>query len=266
MANSKALTLVSVTATAIACVSGWQYSAERNHRIAAQIALNTTERELAAAHAEIVQLKEKPVPPLPSPAPVAPAPPQVSAAANPSPLPSPESTIGSDNESGEIRQAAATARVSAIAKFVQLTDDQRERLAEKFKREAQGDSETESLEAIIGEENVTFYRNQVARAFDRARDESIEKEMLYLSRKLSMSRAQEAAVFTAMRDAEKNVDEELRDRTFSGKLERMLAEERLKQERISDALKGILSPEQYQAYLRNLSESSATDFTSLHGE
>lgn len=265
--------VLSVTATAIACFTGWQYSAERNEHISTRAELETVRHELAAARREIAELnKPRPAPPGVAPEPVGTAPRAAAAplvaTAHAEPAPSPAAPPSGHQPAPDETQVPiiANARVSAVGRFVQLTDAQRARLTEKFTREAQGESGTESLETIIGEENAAFYRNQVSRAFERAREESLEKEVLYLSRRLSMNSEQEKAVWNAIRDAEKNVSEELRVRTFKGKLDRMLAEERLKQERTAEALRSILSPEQYQAYLRDLSESSATDFTSLHGD
>lgn len=164
-------------------------------------------------------------------------------------------------------------KISAIEKFVPLTSEQKERLGEKYEREsearANGDEvETESLEEILGPENASYYREQVQAAFKRVQDEEIERESVWLSRKLGLSQEQE----NSMRQVFERVESELGTAGHASnsglnpqeRVRAMIAENRRRSELRTAELSRILTPEQLQAYARVEAESSASDVEVFH--
>lgn len=166
-------------------------------------------------------------------------------------------------------------RVSAIEKFVPLTEDQKRRLSEKFVEEGRssdGEADTESLEDILGEESASYYRQQVKSAFQRVQDEETEKEVVWVSRQLSLSPAQERGV----RDVYVRVEQQVRREQQQGaqhgetpkspqdRVKQMVRESRLRNELRSSMLKDVLTPEQYEAYMRSESESAASEMEVFH--
>ena len=95
-------------------------------------------------------------------------------------------------------------RVSAVEKFVPLNDEQKARLREKYAKEKRGE-EAESLDDIVGEESATYYRQQVQAAFKRVQDEEVDRDVVWLSRKLSLSQEQEASVRSIFQNVEAEV-------------------------------------------------------------
>jgi hypothetical protein len=165
-------------------------------------------------------------------------------------------------------------KVSAIEKFVPLNDEQRQKLRDKFEREAgvpSGENPgTESLEEIIGEDNARFYRQQVKAAFERVQEEEIDREIVWLSRQLALSQDQEAAVRSVFEVVERQIDEEGAvdeqnvARSPGERVKAMVAENRKRTEFRNEQLKPVLSGEQYEAYLRTQAESSASDVELFH--
>lgn len=97
-------------------------------------------------------------------------------------------------------------RISAIEKFVPLSDEQKERLREKYTKERAGEGEgAESLEDILGAESAAFYRERVQAAFKKVQDEEVEREVVWLSRTLSLSKEQEGSVRTILANVEAEV-------------------------------------------------------------
>ena len=164
-------------------------------------------------------------------------------------------------------------KISAIEKFVPLTAEQKERLREKYERESEartiGDEvQAESLEEILGPENASYYREQVQAAFKRVQDEEIERESVWLSRKLGLSEEQESS----MRQVFERVESALGATGHapnSGlnpqeRVRAMIAENRRRSDLRSAELSRILTPEQLQAYARIEAESSASDVEVFH--
>lgn len=178
-----------------------------------------------------------------------------------------------DEDEGHQRNAVRW-RVSAIEKFVPLTEDQRNRLTEKFTADADsaraGDTpNSESLDDILGVESAQFYRQQVQAAFARAHDQEIEREVVWLSRQLSLTAEQE----TAVRQAMTRIEQQLQ----SGKpphgagssdpqhrVQAMIEESKARRELTNAEFSKVLTPEQYQAYLRSEAESVDSDVEIFH--
>src|SRR5690606_26844475 len=99
---------------------------------------------------------------------------------------------GIANDTGQkstekLNEQKIRAKISAISKFVPIDQSQIERLREKFTLENDpNNTSAESLEAIIGQENANFYKEQRKKAFDRATQIAIEKEVLYVARRLAL--------------------------------------------------------------------------------
>jgi len=163
-------------------------------------------------------------------------------------------------------------RVSAIEKFVSLTEDQRQRLKAKFERESiasPGESrDIESLEDILGQENSRFYREQVKAAFKRVQDEELDREVVWLTRQLSLSSEQEQAVHNLFGRVEQRIKEEESEEGQPGSPEErvraMIHENKRRSELRNDELRSILLPEQYETYMKTQAESSAADVELFH--
>lgn len=164
-------------------------------------------------------------------------------------------------------------KISAIEKFVPLAPEQKERLRERYERESDAQAhgtevEVESLEEILGPENASYYRAQVQAAFKRVQDEEIERESVWLSRKLGLSQEQE----TSMRQVFERVEAELGTTGHTSnsaknpqeRVRAMIAENRRRSELRIAELSRILTPEQLQVYARLEAESSASDVEVFH--
>lgn len=165
-------------------------------------------------------------------------------------------------------------KVSAIEKFVPLNDEQRQRLREKFEKEEDVRSgeepDSESLEDIVGEENARFYHQQVKAAFQRVQEEEIDREVVWLSRQLVLTQEQERSMRSVFEVVEKQIAEEAAGkgrraaRSPQQRVTAMIAENRKRTELRNEQLKPVLSPEQYEAYVRTQAESSAADVEVFH--
>jgi hypothetical protein len=166
-------------------------------------------------------------------------------------------------------------RVSAIEKFVPLSEEQKERLQDKFKEEQDArqenrESNAERLEDIIGEEQAVTYRQQVQAAFERAQNQELDKEAVWISRKLSLSSEQEQSMRTVFSEVESQIEKEFGDGqhgvalSAQQRVARMVAENKRRLQLRSEALKRVLQPDQYSAYLQEESQSAASDVEVFH--
>jgi hypothetical protein len=178
-------------------------------------------------------------------------------------------------EEQEAANRAIAWRVSAIEKFVSISEEQKQRLQEKFKEEQEArqenrESDAETLEEIIGQEQAATYRQQVQAAFERAQNQELDKEALWISRKLSLTPDQEQSMRTIFSDVESQIDKEFGDGQHGAALSaqqrvaRMVAENKRRLQLRSDALKRVLQPDQYTAYLQEESQSAASDVEVFH--
>ena len=181
---------------------------------------------------------------------------------------------------GEVKEGpegdlAIAWRVSAIEKFVTLSGEQKERLEKKFRdeRSAQtlGESiQSESLDDILGSENAAAYRQGVQAAFERVENEELEKETLWVARRIGLTTAQEATLRGVFADVERSLNQEFSDAqqgvsaTAQQRVARMVAENKRRVELRAEALKGVLSEQQYSDYLKTATESSAADVEVFH--
>ena len=159
-------------------------------------------------------------------------------------------------------------RISAIEKFVPLSDEQRERLKAKFILKSD-DPQAETLEQILGEDNARYYRNQVQSAFKRMEQQELDKEIVWVSRRLNLSDAQE----NSLRETFQRIEDQLslesngaeaRGGTPQDRVQRMVEENKKRQSNRSEQLMGMLSAEQYKAYLKNQAESTESDMEVFH--
>jgi hypothetical protein len=195
---------------------------------------------------------------------------------NPSVAEDPKVDDGTPESDKSAESARAISwRISAIEKFVPVSDEQRTQLEDKFKEEREAAeeeraSESKSLDEILGAENAKTYRDQVQSAFNRARDEELEKDALWISKTLGLSGEQEQRMQTIYSEVEREIrgegseSEHLSGGTPQQRLARMIAENRKRLELRSSKLKSVLSSEQYQAYLQAESGSSSGDLEVFH--
>ncbi len=179
-------------------------------------------------------------------------------------------------ESAESPQAgdAVQWRVSAIEKFVPLSAEQRQRLREKFEKEVlvpSGEEPgTESLEDIVGEESARFYRQQVQAAFQKVQNEALDREVVWLARQLTLSPDQEQALRSVFEAVERQIEAERLGDSVQGvqspqsRVRAMVTENRKRADLRNEQLKGVLSPEQYEIFLRSQAESSDADVELFH--
>lgn len=180
-------------------------------------------------------------------------------------------------ELSEIARYGIESRISSIEKMVSVSEDQKARLREKFTNDARARKrgeqvQSESLASIIGEANANFYQEQVRNAFQKAQDQELDRDIFYLSRRLSFTPEQEAAVRKIITNTEAQTEAQFTaeraspsfqsDAGFRVRL--MIKENEFKSQRLSEQLKGVLSQDQYQAYLQEEAESSNADVGMLH--
>jgi len=180
-----------------------------------------------------------------------------------------------ESEDPSQAETAVSWRVSAIEKFVPLSDQQKERLKTKFNEEREAasagrESQAESLEDIIGADQAATYRQGVQAAFDRVENEELEKETVWVARKVGLNAEQEARMRDVFSSVEKTIDSEFSDQGHGTSLNprervtRMIAENKRRVQLRADALKGVLSNEQYQEYLKLEAQSAASDVEVFH--
>lgn len=180
-----------------------------------------------------------------------------------------------DASSEERQREALSWRVSAIEKFVPLTDDQRKRLEAKFQEETRAgqageEPHAEKLEEILGDDNARYYREQVKAAFDRVQNEETEKEVVWLSRQLNLAPEQERSMRAVFLEVEKTVESEFGPSSHGSKtspqerVKAMIAESKRRRALRGEKLQTVLPPDQYQAYLRSEAESAASDVEVFH--
>jgi hypothetical protein len=221
--------------------------------------------ELAAVQAELAEWKRR------ASAALRDATPIPSAAEHSRPI----SAEATTTEPQQIPQSTDAVRwkVSAIEKFVPLTEDQRQRLKAKFEREAAASPEDrgdiESLEDILGQDNSRFYREQVKAAFKRVQDEELDREVVWLARQLSLSDAQEQAIHDLFERIEQRIEAEEAGQQQPGspqeRVQAMIRENKRRAELRSEELRALLSPEQYESYMKTQAESAAADVELFHG-
>ncbi|NDC36622.1 MAG: hypothetical protein EBZ48_01065 [Proteobacteria bacterium] len=187
-----------------------------------------------------------------------------------------EGAVGAEVH-GEPAQAAAPAneairwRVSAIERFVPITDEQRQRLRAKFTEEQEGTGiEAEKLEDIIGEESAAFYRQQVQAAFQKARQESLEKEVLWVAHQLSLAPEQQEqlrSVFAAVEQqlSAEGLTQQRDSESAQERLKAVMREGRRRGELRNEQLREVLSADQFKQFLKVQAASSDSDVEIFHG-
>ncbi len=162
-------------------------------------------------------------------------------------------------------------RASIVKKFLPLTEEQSARLAKRLQEDgAKKRSIAESIEEEFGKEQADFYRSELGKAFERSEQESLEKDVFYLSRKLSLSPAQEAALFAAYRDAAEpsNIPagESSENTDQSAGLNSLLERETKRRELLNQRFQTFLTPEQLAIFTQLEAESSGRDLQMWHGD
>jgi hypothetical protein len=187
--------------------------------------------------------------------------------------PSAESEGAQEGAATGPSQDAVAWRISAIEKFVPLSPEQKNSLRDKYEREATAKAngeevESDSLEDIIGSENAAYYRDQVQAAFRRVQNEEIERESVWLTRKLGLSPEQESAVRQIFERVESEVGQSGAQGHSNGgpqdRVRALIAENRRRSELRKDELSRVLTPEQARTYAQLEAESSASDVEVFH--
>lgn len=182
----------------------------------------------------------------------------------------------SGQKEGNAAAQASAWRISAIERFVPLSNEQRSRLQGKFAEEQLAheegrESTAESLDDILGADNAQVYRDQVDAAFKRVQKEELERDALWMARKLGLSTEQEGRMRAAFDEVEQVVASEFPPtqigarETPQKRVMRMIAENKRRVQLRAERLRQVFSPEQYEAYVKAESESSASDMEVFHG-
>lgn len=158
------------------------------------------------------------------------------------------------NDSSVSERQIAT-KIASISKFVPLSDEQRSRLTQKFRLEAQSKSaETETLDQIIGTDEAAFYREQRKKAFERILQESIEKEVMFIARKLALSPAEEESLRSVYFEVEGEISKMREENAAAEKekstLQKLIEEEKLRNDLLVERLKEKLSPDNFDTFIR----------------
>lgn len=161
-------------------------------------------------------------------------------------------------------------RVAAIARFLPLSDDQRRQLHELFSAE-RGDA---TVESILGAENYRYLRERQKEAFKRAEAEEQERELYFLSRRLGLDVAQEAALGRVLEDVEAEVSESLRSRQQSlgphpsptRRMELLIETNQLRATLMEQRLRSILNETQLRSYLEYQATAPSQDMEIWHSE
>lgn len=177
----------------------------------------------------------------------------------------------------EIALYGIESRVSSIGKIVNLNPQQRERLQTKYTQEAlarrRGEkADTESLEEIIGEADSRFYKQQLENAYKKAQDQELERDLYYMSRRLSFNQLQENSVRDALSQVENAVQERFQSEHSSPqyasdpsyRVRLMMQENQFRSEWLAGKLKEILNPDQFQAYMQEEAESTGAELNMWH--
>jgi hypothetical protein len=194
---------------------------------------------------------------------------RASSAGAPLPAPSPADEPALADSKPTPSPNAVKWRVSAIEKFVPLTEDQRQRLVTKFEADLRGEEGTETLEDVLGEENARFYREQVKAAFRKVEEEELDKEVVWLSRQLDLSPEQERRLHEAFAGIETEIDagkESLHGgaRSSEDRVRAMIEESRTRQRLRSERARAILNPDQFDVFSRVQAESSSSNMEVFH--
>jgi hypothetical protein len=193
------------------------------------------------------------------------------------PADAPHSSDTAQESDQDTHNDAAAWRISAIEKFVPLTEEQKARLRRSYNHQGEDTYEdgtpVESLDDILGSESATVYRQQVRQAFTKMQDEEIEKEVVWLSRQLNLAPEVEAAMHRAYNDVEQQLrDERQQESTGDAahsrqqRVQEMVSENKRREQLLLERLRTVLSPDQYQGYVRIQSESASADMEVFHGK
>lgn len=163
-----------------------------------------------------------------------------------------------------------TAKLSAVEKFVQINDAQREQLKQKFQLEL-SKQEAPSLEDILGKDSADFYHSQVQAAYQKSHKEEVDKEVFYLARILTLSANQELQVRQVIADVKGSVDYLSHGSANAAanpiaNLQSMLDSVKVQNDLLAEKIKNVLTSEQYLAFQEYQNNSSDSDFSLLHAE
>lgn len=188
------------------------------------------------------------------------------------------SQVETQHTQGDFKPAderAVSWQISAIEKFVPLSDDQKDKLRGKFLEEREArregrESSAESLDAIIGEASAAAYRQQVQSAFERVQNAELEKETVWLSRQLALSDEQERGMRSVFAEVEAQVRAQFGGAEVGNKLSaqervsRLLAENKKRTQLRAEGLQKILNADQQKRYAEQQAQSPDADMEIFH--
>lgn len=165
------------------------------------------------------------------------------------------------------RESLISMKLNAIEQFVPLTEDQTERLRDKYSLEFTPGVRGESLEAILGKEQATFLNDQRDKAFERGQQEAREREVFFWSRKLSLTPTQESFFLNALDDTETEIEKwkhEQKARSLQARTLLFFEETKRRRELLREKLGDVLSKDQMDTYVEQEAQSAAADVELWH--
>lgn len=186
-----------------------------------------------------------------------------------------DSSSLSSDATRDVAEFSIQSRIASISKFVPLSEEQKNRLEEKFRIELdphkREQEKSETLDSILGQDTANFYRERRKSAFDKVLQEEIEKEVLLLSRRLGFSSTEEDEVQSIYLGVEEEVRklrssyavprEKNRNHEI---LKRMIEEQRLRNTLLAQRMKEVLNEERYLRYLEYQANSSGQEMELWH--
>ncbi len=165
-------------------------------------------------------------------------------------------------------------KLGAISRIVSLSDQERQELRDLFLNDHDNTSDQQLLTQVIGEERAEFYKETREQAFSKGRQEELEKEALYLSRKLDLEPAEEQSLRSVLTEIDDEISEWRRARSQqlgeqSGaapgvKMQVLIEEIIVRRDLMKSRLSTLLGADKFKQYLQLEAESSAADMETFH--
>lgn len=184
------------------------------------------------------------------------------------PIPTPASSTPRNKPT--IPEEVVTWRLAAIEKLVPLTDEQREELRDKFSYRSKDPlTPQRTVDEILGKESAAIYAEAKSRARARVKSESLEKDVLYISRRLNLSQKEEEnlrdVVFQVDAEIEEQKDKDPVASPYAG-FSKYLELERLRRDLLQKQLQQFLDTQKFNDYLKLQAESADVEIEMWHGE
>lgn len=184
--------------------------------------------------------------------------------------PAPSPTSPTTSRKHTVPEEIINWRLSAIEKLVPLSDDQKKELRNKFsKRNNDPLTPQRTVDEILGKESAAIYAEAKSRARARVKSEGLEKDVLYISRRLGLSPQDEEhlreSVFIVDAQIEEQKEKDPVASPYAG-FSKYIELERLRRDLLQKQLQQFLDAQKYEEYLKLQAESADVEIEMWHGE